>query len=56
LLSAIPLPDPDSEKTRQRKIYDPSIHDYNGEEPELREVSPGHYVSCSQAEFATYTT
>lgn len=56
LLSAIPLPDPDSEKTRQRKIYDPSIHDYNGEEPELREVSSGHYVSCSQAEFATYTT
>ncbi|TYR79584.1 ATP-binding cassette domain-containing protein [Priestia megaterium] len=54
LLSAIPQPDPDSERQRQRQVYDPSIHNYNGEEPELREASPGHYVSCSQAEFAQY--
>lgn len=54
LLSAIPLPDPETERTRVRKIYDPESHQYNGEEPELREVSPGHFVSCSESEFLTY--
>ncbi|MGE7217067.1 ABC transporter ATP-binding protein [Priestia koreensis] len=54
LLSAIPLPDPETERTRVRKIYDPKSHQYNGEEPELREVSPGHFVSCSESEFLTY--
>ena len=34
LLSAIPLPDPDYEKTRERIKYDPSIHDYSTESPE----------------------
>ncbi|MFC3884397.1 ABC transporter ATP-binding protein [Bacillus songklensis] len=54
LLSAIPQPDPDSERTRVRQIYDPSIHNYAGEEPVLREITPGHFVSCSEAEFAQY--
>ena len=34
LLSAIPLPDPDYEKTRERIKYDPSILDYSTESPE----------------------
>lgn len=55
LLSAIPQPDPDSERTRVRQVYDPTVHNYGGEEPILREITPGHFVSCSEAEFAQYT-
>ncbi|MCD7034971.1 ATP-binding cassette domain-containing protein [Metabacillus sp. GX 13764] len=55
LLSAIPLPDPDYEKTRIRKVYDPSKHKLQpGEEMEFREVKPGHFVMCSQEEFEKY--
>jgi len=55
LLSAIPLPDPDSERTRKRTTYDPNIHQYKeGEELKMREVRPGHFVYCSEAEFKKY--
>ncbi|MBO1511614.1 MULTISPECIES: ABC transporter ATP-binding protein [Metabacillus] len=55
LLSAIPLPDPDYERTRVRKTYNPSMHNYKpDEEVEFREVKPGHFVMCSQTEFAQY--
>lgn len=54
LLSAIPQPDPDSERTRVRQVYDPSVHNYGTEEPVLREMKPGHFVACSEAEFAEY--
>ncbi|MER2260660.1 MAG: ATP-binding cassette domain-containing protein [Psychrobacillus sp.] len=51
LLSAIPLPDPNYERTRVRKSYDPSVHKYtDGEEIAMREVTPGHYVYCSERE------
>jgi len=52
LLSAIPLPDPEYEKRRKRIIYDPAqAHDYSVEQPTLREVLPGHWVSCNTAEY-----
>lgn len=52
LLSAIPLPDPDYERTRVRKTYNPSVHNYKpGDEVEFREVTPGHFVMCSQTEY-----
>ena len=52
LLSAIPLPDPDYERTRVRKTYNPSMHNYKpGDEVEFREVTPGHFVMCSQVEY-----
>jgi oligopeptide transport system ATP-binding protein len=55
LLSAIPLPDPDYERSRKRKTYDPSVHNYTEDDQlELREVAPGHFVYCSEKECAQY--
>lgn len=53
LLSAIPLPDPDYERNRKRVPYDPSMHD-TSEEPEFREIKPGHWVLCTTKEFEQY--
>ncbi|WP_102271815.1 ABC transporter ATP-binding protein [Cytobacillus massiliigabonensis] len=51
LLSAIPLPDPDTERTRKRVSYDPKVHNYSdNEQVEMREIVPGHYVYCSEKE------
>ena len=55
LLSAIPLPDPKTEKTRQRIKYNPlDSHDYTVDKPSFREVLPGHFVMCNDAEEAAY--
>ena len=55
LLSAIPLPDPHYEKQHKRIAYVPALaHDYSKEEPELREVRPGHFVRCNTEEFERY--
>ena len=55
LLSSIPLPDPRTEKIRTRITYNPlAAHDYSVDKPTLREVLPGHYVQCNDAEFARY--
>ena len=55
LLSAIPLPDPIYEKTRQRIVYNPlAEHDYSVDKPSFREIAPGHFVMCNDAEFAKY--
>ena len=52
LLSAIPLPDPEYEKKRKRIVYNPlAEHDYSVDKPSLREVSPGHFVQCNEAEY-----
>ncbi|MFZ0369741.1 MAG: ATP-binding cassette domain-containing protein [Halobacillus sp.] len=53
LLSAIPLPDPDYERSRERFTYNPNNHD-TSEEPEFREVRPGHWVLCTTKEFDFY--
>ena len=55
LLSAIPLPDPHYEKQRKRIKYEPlAEHDYSVDKPSMREVAPGHFVHCNDAEFARY--
>ena len=55
LLSAIPLPDPHYEKNRQRISYNPlAEHDYSEDKPSFREITPGHFVQCNDAEFERY--
>ena len=55
LLSAIPLPDPHAEKNRVRITYNANTaHDYSKDKPTLREVLPGHFVQCNDAEEAAY--
>lgn len=50
LLSAIPHPDPSSEKTRKRIFYNPMMHDYRVDGPEFTEIKPGHFVLANQSE------
>ena len=55
LLSAIPLPDPDSEKKRTRIVYNSlAEHDYTVDKPSMREIKPGHFVYCNDAEEQRY--
>ena len=55
LLSAIPLPDPVYEKQRTRIIYNPiAEHDYSKDTPSFREIAPGHFVYCNDAEEEKY--
>ncbi|RDY23074.1 ATP-binding cassette domain-containing protein [Romboutsia maritimum] len=54
LLSAIPLPDPDYEKSRVRIKYDTSIHDYSKESPEWVEIRPNHFIYASKSELEKY--
>ncbi len=55
LLSAIPLPDPHSEKNRTRIVYNSlAEHDYSVDKPSMRELIPGHFVYCNDAEEVKY--
>ena len=55
LLSAIPKPDPLSEKKRIRYLYNPANeHDYSKEAPTLTEITPGHWVLANSVELAKY--
>ena len=55
LLSAIPLPDPRAEKRRKRITYNAlAAHDYSEDKPSLREIIPGHFVHCNDAEEKAY--
>lgn len=52
LLSAIPLPDPDYERTRRRVTYQAPKED--GKERSLKEIASGHYIYCSDDEVPFY--
>ncbi|MGN0628732.1 MAG: ABC transporter ATP-binding protein [Oscillospiraceae bacterium] len=55
LLSAIPLPDPHAEKKRTRIVYNSlAEHDYSVDKPSMREILPGHFVYCNDAEEQKY--
>ena len=55
LLSAIPMPDPDSEKKKVLEVYDPSQHDYTTDKPIWCEIIPDHFVYGNQAELEKYS-
>ena len=50
LLSAIPQPDPDSERTRKRVAYQED--ESKNSERKLQEIRPGHYVFVTDEEAA----
>lgn len=54
LLSAIPMPDPEREKKKVLKVYNPSQHDYSTDKPKWMEIRPDHFVWANEAEFAKY--
>ena len=55
LLSALPYPDPHYEKQRKRIEYNPAkSHDYSVDKPSMREIVPGHFIYCNEAELARY--
>jgi len=40
---------------RKRIVYNPlAEHDYSVDKPVMREVEPGHFVYCNEAEFDRY--
>ena len=54
LLSAIPMPDPKSEKQKKLLVYDPSCHDYSVDKPVWHEIEPGHFILGNQKELDEY--
>ena len=55
LLSAIPKPDPLSEKNRKRINYNPvQAHDYSEQKPELHEIRPNHFILANDVEMVKY--
>ncbi len=55
LLSAIPYPDPEYEKNRKRITYNPAVeHDYSKVKPSMKEIVPGHFIYCNDAELEKY--
>ena len=55
LLSAIPKPNPLTEKNRKRIVYNPQKeHDYSKEKPSLVEILPGHFILANKPEIEKY--
>jgi len=54
LISAIPIPDPQLEKNKELYTYDPSIHDYSVDKPELVDIGNNHLVYGNKAEIEHY--
>ncbi len=54
LISAIPIPDPQLEKNKVLYTYDPSIHDYSVDKPELVCIGHDHWVYGSPKEIEEY--
>ena len=54
LLSAIPLPDPKSERHKKLIVYDPSCHDYSVDKPVWTQIEGGHFIMGNQRELDDY--
>ena len=54
LISAIPIPDPQLEKNKVLFTYDPSVHDYSEDKPELVCIGNDHYVFGNKKEIEEY--
>ena len=54
LLSAIPMPDPESEKKKVLEVYDRSCHHYETDKPVWTEIEEGHFIMANQEELAAY--
>ena len=54
LISAIPIPDPQLEKNKILFTYDPSVHDYSKDKPELTCIGHNHYIFGNAKEIEEY--
>ena len=54
LISAVPIPDPKLEKNKVLQVYDPSVHDYSQEKPQLVNIGHDHYVFGNTKEIEEY--
>ena len=54
LISAVPIPDPRLEKNKVLFAYDPSVHDYSQEKPELVDIGHNHLVYGNKKEIEEY--
>ena len=54
LFSAIPIPDPKLEKNKELFTYDPSIHDYSEDKPEMVDIGNNHFVYGNKKEIEEY--
>jgi len=54
LISAIPIPDPALEKNKVLFTYDPTVHDYSEDKPELVDIGNNHFVFGNKKEIEEY--
>ena len=54
LISAIPIPDPKLEKNKKLYIYDPAMHDYEVDKPEMVDIGHNHFVYGNKEEIEKY--
>ena len=54
LLSAVPSPDPQVERNKKLLVYDPSVHQYEEEQPSWQEIRPNHFVMANSEEMHRY--
>jgi len=54
LISAIPIPDPVLEKNKVLYTYDPSMHDYSSDQPELVDIGHDHFIYGNKKEIEEY--
>ena len=54
LISAIPQPDPISEKNKVIEVYDPSIHNYEIDKPSWVEIEKDHFILANKEEVEEY--